>query len=542
MQSESNRSIILSNVTLNMLPRMVKMLKGVKVGEGFNNWIQYVLNPDAYDLSSNDQIFIILDGESLRVDYPDAKEVVSLLGSVARYASAHQKTKIYLSNIQCNELSMVSSSEYHLIESYEAAVNTAVTKFAGSNSNIVLFPLKQIILCSGLESMYSDKMKYMSSCPYSMAGLKKIADNIAKLCCFRSETRKKCLILDMDNTLWGGAIGEEGVDGIELSDHKEGARFYDFQKRILEIKKTGIILAVVSKNNLEDVLPVFNRRDMLIKKDDLVALKLSWEPKSVVIRQLATDLNIGLDSMVFVDDNPIEREEVKREIPDINVPEFPTDTTSLSDFGLQLYNQYFYTDRILDEDIKKTAMYQANAERGELRRSVGSLDDFIKSLNMNLVISIDNDESVPRVAQMTQKTNQFNETTRRYSEADIEGFMQSEDYHVITGKVSDRFGDNGIVVLCIVKLDGTVASIDEFLMSCRVMGRKVEYEFLKRIETFLAEKGYKELKAEYIPTAKNSPASEFYSTYGFKEVSDKKYFKKCEEYSTSDLITVKSER
>jgi len=524
---------------MDTLPKLNKVLQDTRLNVGFNTWSQYVLNPEEYCLSDYDGMVILLDGTALIQEYRSPDEVESLLLQIESFAKQNRSTKIYISNITCKNDELVIGQVHCEKEEYEYLVNKMIYTIASREPNIVVFPLKQIIERMGEDKAYSNQMFYMSSCPYSLNALRIIAAELSRVEIYRDTVRKKCLLLDLDNTLWGGVIGEDGLNGIELSDTKSGRRYYDFQKRILEIKQTGVILAAVSKNNKEDVMPVFEKKNMLLKENDFVALKLGWNRKSDSIRELAEELNIGLDSMVFIDDNPVERNEIKTVLPEVEVCDFPEDTMELERFARNIYETFFYIDKPSEEDRKKTEMYHANQRRNYVRKHISDINDFIKALEMQLIVSEAKENHIQRVAQLTQKTNQFNTTTKRYSENEIAQMIHSEKYKVFVGRVKDKYGDNGIAVLCILLLDEKKAYIDEFLMSCRVMERKVEYAFLRAIEKKLYEFGFHELHAYFFKTTKNVPAEKFYEKYGFDVLQDGKYIKKIECPEESAFIKIR---
>jgi FkbH-like protein len=332
----------------------------------------------------------------------------------------------------------------------------------------------------------------------------------------------------LDNTLWGGVIGEDGVDGIQLDNHGEGARFYDFQKILLNIQRRGVILAVASKNNKEDVEKIFTHPQMILKKSDFGAFVTGWDSKSSDIIKIAHTLNIGLDSIVFVDDNPVEQEEIRQRLSEVVVAEFPADTTQLYQFAIDLYNQYFYTFEISSEDINKTKMYEENVKRMESKEKFSSLEEFLVDLEMKLHVEKVNSELLARVYQMLQKTNQFNVTTKRYSESDLGNLLNDGKVIMCLGKVCDKYGDNGNSILIIVRmLSDHDAEIDSFLMSCRIMNRGIEFGFLYEIEKMLKVMGINNIRATYVKTSKNTPAAEFFEGAGYKIVeksNDKKIY------------------
>jgi len=336
--------------------------------------------------------------------------------------------------------------------------------------------------------------------------------------------RKKCVVLDLDNTLWGGVLGEDGIDGIKLSGDYPGKAFHYFQEALLSLSESGVILAVCSKNNEGDVLEAWDKNPyMVLKKDNFAAYRINWNDKASNIKELAEELNIGLDSFVFVDDNPTERELIRQMLPMVSVPEFPAQPYELPIFYKNLVEEYFKVYKITDEDKKKTEQYKANASRARAQKSFTDLDSFIESLDIQMVIEKANEFNLPRIAQMTQKTNQFNLTTRRYTDADIQQ-MIDEGAGIWSLAVSDKFGDSGVTGCIIVKND----EIDTFLLSCRILGKKIEDVFLKTILSLLKVSGSRIVKAKFIPTAKNAQVKDFYDRNGFilddqSEEGDKSY-------------------
>ena len=469
---------LLSNVLMDGMVKLNKKLMNVRIGNGFGAWEQYIIDPIGYGLNDASCLIIILDGETLWENHSKVEEVEKLLSLISDYSEENKGTKVYISNIYCRMTSVINVNEMRIIEQYESGVNKLIYDMCSRDVGVSCINIRRMINIVGEESAFSKRMEYMASCPFSMKFLKLLSDEVASLDYFRDAPRKKCLVLDFDNTLWGGVIGEEGRAGISISNSKEGKQYYDFQKMLLKIQSSGIILAAASKNNENDLIDVFDGTGMPIRESDFVCKRINWNPKSLSIEEIAQELNIGLDSLVFIDDNPVERCEVKEKLNEVEAPDFPNDTYDLEKFGLMIYERYFKTDKQLEEDLKKTEMYLANSKRNRLRDESVNLDSFIGSLKIELSVSRADKDNIQRIAQMTQKTNQFNLTTKRYSEADIDRMLSNPACYIYIGHVADKFGDNGITNLCIVNVNGDVAYIDEFLMSCRVMERKVEYDFL----------------------------------------------------------------
>lgn len=337
--------------------------------------------------------------------------------------------------------------------------------------------------------------------------------------------RKKCLVLDLDNTIWGGILGEDGINGIKVGGDYPGKAFHLFQEALLELSKSGVILTVCSKNNEDEVLEAFDRNPfMVLKKDSFATWRINWKDKASNIREIAEELNIGLDSLVFVDDNPSERELIRQSLPMVTVPEFPSQPYELIPFYKELVEKYFRVFNLTEEDKVKTAQYKANALRAQARESFTDLESFIKSLDIQIQIESANGFNIPRIAQMTQKTNQFNLTTKRYTEADIRQQLEN-GWKVYCMSVSDRFGDYGITG-CMIIND---TDIDSLLLSCRILGKDIESAFLKTVMRVLKTDGCEALSASFIPTSKNNQVSDFYDRCGFavtevKKSGEKKYY------------------
>lgn len=322
--------------------------------------------------------------------------------------------------------------------------------------------------------------------------------------------RKKCLVLDLDNTLWGGVLGEDGIDGIQVDGDYPGKAYHYWQEGIKEIERKGIILAICSKNNQTDVEALFAAREMSLSLKDFACTRINWNDKATNIREIAQELNIGLDNMVFVDDNPTERELIRQQLPMISVPEWPAQPYELPMFYAQLVNDYFSVYTLTDEDKKKTEQYRQNANRAQAQAQFADMEDFLRSLEMQLTIREATEVTIPRIAQMTQKTNQFNLTTKRYTEDDIRSLL-AKGAKIWTLAVEDRFGDNGITGLMIL-IPESGWSIDTLLMSCRVLGKGIEEAFFKTV----ISRYEGALTAQYIPTAKNEQVADFYDRMGLK--------------------------
>ena len=515
---------ILSNTTIVTLAQVTAKIAGEEVytSPGYNTWVQDLLSA-SFGRNDPDSVFLILDGiqlmgDAFPTDWESAKSTLDqALSVILGFASSHKDIPIFVSSLDIpvkKILPYISTRIERKAEAYWLGVL--------QENRIPVIDIAELAANIGREKFYSSRMWYLGSIPYSMTGEKAIAVEISHALNSTKGRRAKCLVLDLDNTLWGGVIGEDGVGGIELSSTKEGSRYRDFQKRIKDIKEEGAILAVVSKNNMEDALDgIKNHSDMILRENDFVAIKANWQPKSTNIAKLAQELNIGLDSFVFIDDNPIERETVKTALPQVIVPDFPNDTANLEKFAIEIGKNYFATLKLTQEDTKKTEQYQIEHKRSELKKEAPSLEEYLKSLEMKLTIREIGEDDIPRAAQLTQKTNQFNLTTRRYTESDIHRMKENGNSKIWIGELEDKFGSYGKVIFAIARLEKEPqkAIIDTFLMSCRVMGRNVETKFLKHIEERLKEEGIKEIIGEYIVTPKNNVANDFWQSHGYLPIA-----------------------
>ena len=345
-----------------------------------------------------------------------------------------------------------------------------------------------------------------------------LADTIRQAIDAHAQRCKKVLVLDLDDTLWGGIVGEVGPLGVALSEDGKGLCYRDFQRCIKAATRTGILLAIASKNNEADVMEVFDQNKMMVlRREDFAAAYINWRPKVQNIVDIANELNLGADSFVFIDDNPMEREAVRKALPDVTVPDFPARAEELpSWFTQKIVPAYFGKYAISDEDAAKTEQYRANRARQQLAASF-DLDAYLAELGIECSISVNNNDRLIRAAQMTQKTSQFNLTTRRYEVTDLARFVRSHEHAVLMLDYKDRFGDEGAVALAIVDL--AEGRIDTFLESCRVIGRRVEDRLLDKAIELCRHHGHRRIIGEYIPTRKNKVVAEFYDSHGFAPLS-----------------------
>ncbi len=319
---------------------------------------------------------------------------------------------------------------------------------------------------------------------------------------------KKCLVLDLDNTLWGGIVGEDGPEGIQLSMQAPGNSFIAFQQAILDHYDRGIILAINSRNNPEDAWKVIRTHpNQILKEHHFAAARINWNDKASNIRELAEELNIGLDSMVFLDDDPTNRALVRSLVPEVEVPELPANPREYARFlhGLP----YFEAKVITDEDKMRGNLYVTERLRKEAEKAHPNKEEFLKSLGLQLFLYKDRADCVPRLSQLTEKTNQFNTLKQPFSEDEIAAFMTSSGHHVYHGRLQDMFGDYGVIIFALVEKNDKVWNIRSLLMSCRVFDRGVETALLSHVLEEAKKEGVEEITVEYQETEKNPPAKTF---------------------------------
>jgi FkbH-like protein len=330
---------------------------------------------------------------------------------------------------------------------------------------------------------------------------------------------KKAFALDLDNTLWGGIVGDDGAENLQVGQETSiGQAYSEFQSYLKEHKQIGIILNIVSKNEPENAMAGLNRPDMTLTPDDFIMIKANWEPKSQNIADITHTLSLGADSFVFADDNPAEREIVRQHLPGTAVP----DIGDRPEYYIRAIDRmgYFEVTSVSADDAERNRMYKQNAERSRAETSFSDYGDYLRSLEMKAVIRGFVPMYISRIAQLTNKSNQFNLTTRRYTQEDITAFAEDGNYITLYGKLTDKFGDNGVVSVVIAKQNGSCADITLWLMSCRVLKRNMEHAMLDELVRLSEERGISVLKGYYFPTAKNAMVKDFYKTMGFEKLSE----------------------
>jgi FkbH-like protein len=394
--------------------------------------------------------------------------------------------------------------------------NAALRGVAAEFPNVRVVCLEDVFASLARSAIGDPRFYYIAKMRFGRAAMECLADFYCRLIRAYLGLRKKCLVLDLDNTLWGGVIGEVGPDKILLSDDGPGKAFQDMQRNILDYYETGTLLAVCSKN--DEALALGAIRDhpaMILRPNHFAAMRINWQDKASNIREIATELNLGIDSMVFLDDSEYERAEVRRLEPTVTVVDLPKDPAGYPAFVAQL--PFFDALTTTEDDRRRGQMYVEDRQRRELGQQARSLEDFLTGLEIEVTVQKADAALLPRLAQLTQRTNQFNLTTRRYTDHDLATMSQSPDWRLYCVSTRDRIGDAGIVGGALIQLDRAqaVARLDTLMLSCRILGRGIETAFLAGLLLGLEDTGVATIIAEYIPTDRNAVAKEFLPRHGF---------------------------
>ncbi len=400
-------------------------------------------------------------------------------------------------------------------------LNYGLMQLAREYSNLFICDIAGVQNKIGRDRMFASNVYVSTEMVLSIDALPYVASRVIDIVSALRGQFKKCLILDLDNTVWGGVIGDDGLEGIQLGHGLGiGKAFTEFQMWVKKLKQRGVIICVASKNNEETAKEPFEKHpDMVLHLDDIAVFMANWETKVDNIRAIQQILNIGFDSMVFLDDNPFERNMVRENIPGITVPELPEDPGEYLEF---LYGEnLFETVSYSGTDKDRTKQYQVEAQRVSLQKTFANEADFLKSLNMVSEVSGFTKFNTPRVAQLSQRSNQFNLRTVRYTEADIEAMAADKDVIDLSFTLEDKFGDNGLIAVVIMKRhDDVTLFVDTWFMSCRVLKRGMENFTLNTMVEQAKARGYKRIIGEYLPTPKNKMVEEHYLHLGFISVDD----------------------
>jgi FkbH-like protein len=429
---------------------------------------------------------------------------------------------------------------YRIMGNYEAVSKKGTVRFvnelnrifaesAEKQQGLYLHDLQYLAARYGLDKWQDEARWNLYKYALSMEAVPELAYSVTRIIKSVFGRNKKVLALDLDNTLWGGVIGDDGMDGIQLGELGDGPAFAALQRWLLELRRRGILLAVCSKNNEDTAKEPFEKHpEMILRLEDIAIFVANWDNKADNIRMIQKTLNIGMDSLVFLDDNPFERNLVREMLPEVTVPELPEDPALVPAYleSLHLFEAVGFSD----EDAARTAQYQAEASRVQAQASFTDYEDYLVSLDMQAEILPFDSFHYPRIAQLTQRSNQFNLRTVRYTESEIAAVAQDPQYVTRYMTLKDRFGEHGLISVVILKKEEDALFIDTWLMSCRVLRRGVENCLFNAVVQIAKENGCKYLIGEYLPTAKNSMVKDFYPGFGMEQIGEGRWRLEVDRY------------
>jgi FkbH-like protein len=527
----SRRIAVISNITVAQISEVMEYAcrretipVELVIGE-YDNIVQ-----DAERFSNSDVVCVFLEAANILDGMPYRFEIMSkteqeavrekVRDEIDRVLHFLRETPLVL----FNQLSALPFSTDSLrqsdFEKFVASTNAYLSEKVDSlqRSNVLLVDINKVLATIGIGNAVDFRYYYSSKALYSIAFYERYADYTVPAIMSLAGRSKKALMLDCDNTLWSGILGEDGVSSIEMtSDTVKGSVFCEVQHIAKRLARRGVIVGLVSKNNPKDIDDLIaGDPRMVLRDDDIVLKKVNWADKGPNLKNAAEKLNIGLDSIVFVDDTTFEVEAVRESLPIVQVEQVPTNLFSYPALVRKIATRFFSLSESA-EDKDRARMYRESSARESARESFGSIESYLRSLSLRIQIEVNNSSLVPRIAQLTQKTNQFNLTTIRYTETDVLSSMASGDAAVYTCALSDRFGEYGVVGVCIVKRsEPDVAELDTLLMSCRALGRNAEKAFIGYIiKDCVENRGMKMIVGSYLRTEKNAQVAEFYPAVGF---------------------------
>lgn len=411
------------------------------------------------------------------------------------------------------------ATDFHGTVNFLTRLNLMFAEYAQNHENFFVHDLNYLSASYGIDKWFSPFEWFMYKNTVSLQAVPAFAGSVANIIKSIYGKNKKAFALDLDNTLWGGSVGDDGPEYLRIGQETPtGEAYTEFQKYLKAHKQLGVILNVISKNESENAMAGLNHLDMTLKPDDFILIKANWEPKSQNLVDVAHTLSLTPDSFVFVDDNPAEREIIRQQIKNAAVPEVgdkPEEfIRAIDKMG------YFETTVTSADDVSREKMYQENARRAKAELSFSDYGEYLLSLEMRAEIGSFSPTFYSRLAQLSNKSNQFNLTTRRYTQAEIEEIATDDAYITLYGKLEDKFGDNGVVSIIIGHMDSDTVDIALWLMSCRVLKRNMEYAMMDRLVEECWKRGMKKIIGHYYPTAKNGIVREFYGTMGFEKVEE----------------------
>lgn len=518
---KDRRIALLSNVNMNGMIRILRQDVQVYEAEGYGNELGILKNPDSSYYAFDPEItFLVIDLlELLGHETGERAAEIVIENWFAGLESALAGDRIYyIGDAYLWGVELEAADALVCREKLEALWDMRLRALCGRHGNVRILPYHRLIARVGEEQAFSLKMWYMGRILLSGEAGKRLAALILEKVRIEHRTPRKVLALDLDNTLWGGLAGERDKTPLTLSEEHAGLAYKNLQRVILQMQRQGVLLAVVSKNNPEDAEEILEKHPhMVLRPEHFAAKRINWETKDKNLSEIAAELNLGTDSFVFWDDNPQERLLVSRMLPEVAVPDFPAKPEDLAPAMTRIYHTYFEKAALTAEDLYKTVQYENNARREQLQQSAGSFEDYLRQLRI-VVAEVPAAEHVNRLTDLLNKTNQFNLTTQRHTVGEIQGMLSDAGKDVFLYRVADCFGDYGVVAAVIVDRSGEHPVIEEFVMSCRIMGKSVEQGILSRVEQKYRERGCERIRGRYVPTAKNKPVAGLYERMGYRRI------------------------
>lgn len=408
--------------------------------------------------------------------------------------------------------------DYRGRSNYISRLNQLFYEYAQKHTNFYINDLEYLSQDYGLSEWNNSLYWHMYKCAMCMDAIPYVAQSVANIIKSIYGKNKKALVLDLDNTLWGGIIGDDGIEGIKIGPEvSKGQVYAEFQEYCKKLKDIGVILAVDSKNEMENAIEGLKHPDGILRPEDFVDIKANWNPKDQNLREIADELTLGIDSFVFVDDNPAEREIVSMQLPGVATPTMDKAENYIKVLD---HSGYFEVTSLSEEDMKKTAMYHAKAEANKAVAAFADYGDYLDSLQMSAVVDDFKPIYIQRIAQLTNKSNQFNLTTLRCSEDDIKEMQESEDYICLCARLKDKFADNGLVTVVIGQVQERELHMKLWLMSCRVLKRGLEDVMMNAVIEKARQNGITAVIGHYYPTAKNAMVKNFYKDMGFTKIAE----------------------
>lgn len=520
---------------------------------GYNRYAEDILfeNPDLMNFKP-DVVFIHTTWRNVS-EFPEVMEAEAEIEQrvrqeTARFESLWEKihSKLGALIIQNNfdlprlrPLGNLEASESYGRVNFLMRMNAEFGAYARAHSRFLINDIHYLSAQVGLDTWHGNTYWYSFHMAVSPIATVTLAQNVAAIIRSVYGKSKKCLVLDLDNTLWGGVIGDDGVQNLLLGrDHPVGEAFVDFQRYVKNLRRRGIILAVCSKNDVENAKEGFSHPDSILKLEDFSVFRANWSPKPENIREIAAELNIGLDSIVFIDDNPTERAIVTDQLPDVATPDVGSNIARFAE--ILEAEHYFDVYKVVSDDLNRAAYYSSNAQRSSYQADFLNYGEFLASLGMTAEIASFSSVYLERITQLINKTNQFNLTTKRYTIAEIEAISKDSTCITLYGRLADRFGDNGLVSVLTGRIAGEELEVDLWLMSCRVLNREMELAMFDALIEQCQVRGIRKIIGVYISSKKNSMVEDHYRKLGFVAGHESCEGRQCWDYEIPQAYSEKS--